>query len=131
MPASPWKTLREVKPEQDYLVQLTYLPLKRYSTIFRFLRFTSAIKKQLGCTEGVVGFSMRASPLKRDFWTLSVWTDREALLTFTQNAPHGQIMDALDGHMRKTAFIEWQIKGSELPPSWEDALKRFAARQAV
>jgi quinol monooxygenase YgiN len=98
--------------------------------MFRFLRHTSAIQKQLAGAEGAVGFSVRASPLTREFWTLSVWTDRGALMKFTRNLPHSQVMKSLEGHMRKTVFIEWQCKGSELPPSWKSALRRFEGRQA-
>ena len=131
MPASPWTTFREVKADQVYLVQLTYLPLKRYRMLFRFLRYSSVVQKQLASAEGAVGFSLRAKPLRREFWTMSVWTNREALMDFTRSAPHYEIMRALDRHMRKTVFIDWQCKGSELPPAWKSALKRFEAGRAA
>ena len=33
-------------------------------------------------------------------------------------------MTAMVPYMGKTRFIRWTITGSELPPSWEDALRR-------
>jgi hypothetical protein len=34
-------------------------------------------------------------------------------------------MTALAPYMDKTKFVRWVIKGSELPPRWDDALSRF------
>ena len=125
MPASPWKHFAEAKADQEYLVQLTYLPLKRYRMLFRFLRYSAAIQKQLANADGLLGFSLMAHPVSREFWTLSVWTSRDALMRFTGNMPHGHVMQALSGRMRPTVFIDWRINGSQCPPSWKDVLERF------
>jgi hypothetical protein len=39
----------------------------------RFFRGVSAVRKQLANADGLVGYTLRAKPLARDYWTLSVW----------------------------------------------------------
>jgi hypothetical protein len=130
MPARPWQILDQAEPQRDYLVQLSYLPLVRYRSLPRFGRWLLAIQKQLSQTKGVVGYSLLARPLKREFWTLSAWSDRSALHDFVRAAAHVRAMSALRGHMGQTVFIEWALAGKDLPPRWNDALKRFHERGA-
>jgi hypothetical protein len=125
MPARPWQSLDQAEPQREYLVQLSYLPLVRYRSLLRFGRWLLTIQKQLSQTKGVIGYSLLAHPLKREFWTLSVWLDRSALHDFVRAAAHVRAMSALRGHMGQTVFIEWTLAGKDLPPLWNDALKRF------
>ena len=69
MPASPWRNFRRTEPEVEYLVQLSYLPLVRYSGLAKFARWLLAIQRQLGQTAGIIGYSLLAHPFQRDFWT--------------------------------------------------------------
>jgi hypothetical protein len=59
------------------------------------------VRRQLLATEGVVGFSMLAKPLRKHYATLSVWRDESALEAFAQAHPHDRLMTDLvpgDGH---------------------------------
>jgi len=51
--------------------------------------------------------------------------DKEALNNFFRSAPHAKAMKALRAHMGQTCFIEWTVADSTLPPTWNDAMKRF------
>ena len=66
-------------PGREYLALLSYLPLKRYRTIPRFLGYARRVEVQLAETAGVIGYALRARFTKRDFLTLSVWESEEAL----------------------------------------------------
>ena len=127
----PWKSLATPEPDRDYLFLLSYLPLSRLRSLPRFIRYTLGIRRQLGRTPGVLGYSMRAKLPRGDFWTLSVWEDEEALAAFVRLNPHGDVMSALERHMGRTRFVRWSASGSAVPPSWEEALERgrSAARQ--
>ena len=46
-------------------------------------------------------------------------------MDFVHKVPHGRVMTALAGDMGETRFARWKLKGSEVPPSWGDALKRL------
>ena len=105
----------------------SFLPLKRLGKAFRFLRYASAVGRQLEGTAGVVGFSVRASVFRKRFWTLSAWESTGRLMEFVRTAPHVDVMKGMKGHMQPTKFLQWRVAGSDLPPSWDDALRRLDA----
>lgn len=72
MPDLPWTARAEMEPGSDYLVMASHLPLKRISATVRFFRGVAAVRRQLAAADGLVGYTLRARPLARDYWTLSV-----------------------------------------------------------
>lgn len=121
---SPWKRLAEPDPHGEYLVLLTYLPLRRYRTIPRFLSDTRRIAEQLEGVRGVIGYSLKANPLRKDFWTLSAWENEVALRGFSYAGVHRDVMLGLREEMGPTKFTRWTMRGRELPPDWKRALAR-------
>ncbi|HEX8137471.1 MAG TPA: DUF3291 domain-containing protein [Pyrinomonadaceae bacterium] len=124
---SRWKSFASIDPEREYLAQLSYLPLKSYRAIPRFLRYTSQIERQLAESRGLAGYSLQAQLLGKRFWTLSVWEDEQALMEFVYRLPHSDVMKSLISHMAQTKFTQWKTKGSALPPPWADAKARMKA----
>ena len=108
---------------------LSYLPLKRGLRIPWLLVHTVRIMGQLRRSRGLIGYSLRARLAAKRFWTLSVWEDEAALRGFVHAEPHARTMAALAPHMGEARFFRWTLKGSELPLSWEDALKRSERAQ--
>jgi quinol monooxygenase YgiN len=127
VPDLPWTTRAEMEPGSDYLVMASHLPLKRISSAVRFFRGVSAVCKQLAATDGLVGYTLRAKPLARDHWTLSVWTDETALREFMHTPPHVQLMTSLKPIMGPTKFVTWRISTADGRPSLAGALERLAA----
>ncbi len=125
MPTTPWKKCADTEPNNPYVVFLTYLPLKRYRMIPRFLFYTVRILVQLTKSRGLVGYSLRANLFKNSFWTLSVWQDQSALRDFAFKGFHREVMKLLRNDMGSTKFIKWTLEGTAVPPSWEDAMRRF------
>jgi quinol monooxygenase YgiN len=109
---------------REYFALLSSLPLNKYRAIPGFLRFSSQIQKQLRATPGVIGYSLRAKLLSRNFWTLSAWADEKALTDFVAKIPHEQAMQAMMPHMGPTKFTKWKVFGSALPLQWEEAMRR-------
>ena len=124
MPAKPWVTFRQPDPEREYLVLLTVLPLKHLRDLGVFLLYTWRILGQLRRTPGLLGYSLLAHILRRQFWTLSVWEDEAALQQFVIASPHSYIMRALQEKMGQTRFVRWRMWGAEFPPRWQEALTR-------
>jgi quinol monooxygenase YgiN len=93
----------------------------------RFFRAVSAVRKQLATAEGLIGYTLRAKPLARDYWTLSVWTDATALRQFMRTPPHVQIMTSLKPVMGPTKFVTWKISAADSRPSMAAALEHLAA----
>lgn len=125
MPDLPWTTRREMETGHTYLVMASHLPPARITATGRFFRAVAAIRKQLRTSDGLIGYTLRARPLSRDYWTLSVWSDRAALQQFMRTAPHVGVMSSLKPHMGTTKFIQWEITAADGQPTWKDALDRL------
>jgi quinol monooxygenase YgiN len=121
---SPWITFAPADAHREYLALLSYLPLKKYSAVPSFFRFTFKIQKQMRAAPGAIGYSLRAKILRRNFWTLSVWEDQKALKDFVAKIPHAEAMRAMTPHMGPTKFTQWKVVGSSLPLSWNEAMQR-------
>ncbi|HZU88861.1 MAG TPA: hypothetical protein VE993_06355 [Stellaceae bacterium] len=125
MPTLPWRSFAPAAPERRCVVLLTYLPLKGGRHVPGFLLHTARIVAQLRRSGGLLGYSLRAELPAKRFWTLSAWQDEARLRDFVGAEPHARTMTALAPHMGATRFIRWTLAGAELPPRWEDALRRW------
>jgi quinol monooxygenase YgiN len=125
MPTMPWRSFDRAEPERSYGVLLSYLPLNSGGPIPGFLLDTARIMAQLRKSRGLLGYSLRAQLMAKRFWTLSAWQDEAALHDFVHAQPHVRTMAALTPHMGAIRFVRWTLKGSQLPPRWEDALRRW------
>jgi len=122
---SPWITFTPAEAQREYHALLSYLPLNKYWSIPGFIRFSLQIQQQLRSTPGVIGYSLRAKILSRNFWTLSVWQDQNTLMDFVAKIPHGEAMKAMIPHMGSSRFAQWRVAGSSLPLSWDEAMQRL------
>jgi len=127
---SPWIKFAAPDTNREYFALLSYLPLNKYRAIPAFLNFTFQIQKQLRTTPGIIGYSLRAKPLSRNFWTLSAWDTEKTLMDFVTKVPHGQAMRAMMPHMGPTRFTKWKVLGSALPLQWEEAMGRSQRGEA-
>jgi hypothetical protein len=125
MPTIPWRTKHAAGPDTEYLVMASSLPLRSIIRVPGFIGLTAAVVRQLERTDGLVGYSLRAQPLAKTFWTLSAWTDDAALAAFVRRMPHAGVMRKLRPHMGPTRFTTWQVAGSGLPVSWDDAIQHL------
>jgi hypothetical protein len=127
-PPLPWKAFAEPQPEREYLILLTFLPLRRLSKLPRFLAFVRKIRTQLDARpDGLVGYSLLAKPLRSDYWTLSAWEDAAAIGRFIAESPHREAMEELPTVLTGFRVTRWTSPGSAIPPSWSDALARGEA----
>jgi hypothetical protein len=125
MPTIPWREAHRPEPDADYLVMASRLPLRSLTKVPWFMGLTVSVVRQLERTDGLVGYSLRAQPLAKTFWTLSAWTDDDALAAFTRAMPHVSVMARLRPHMSQTRFTTWRVPGSGLPIRWDDAIGRL------
>lgn len=126
---SPWIKFAPPDTNREYFALLSYLPLNKYRAIPAFLKFSFLIQKQLRTTPGVIGYSLRARLLSRNFWTLSAWAEEKSLMDFVVKIPHAQAMKAMIPHMGPTRFTKWKVLGSALPLRWEEAMKRSQEKE--
>ncbi|WP_374104644.1 hypothetical protein [Streptomyces sp. GESEQ-4] len=74
---------------------------------------------------GACGASLIARPLKREFYTLSAWEDRDALYAYAQTEPHRGIMTSLRPTMRTSTFTFWEVNAVQFPITWAEAERRL------
>ena len=84
---SPWKSVAELDSEASYLVLASRIPPKSVASTWKLFRGSMAVRRQLLATDGVIGFSMLAEPLRKHYATLSVWRDAAALDAFAGRIP--------------------------------------------
>jgi hypothetical protein len=116
-----------MEPGREYVVLASYLSLKRLVSTPRFLRDVWVIRRQLAGADGLVGYTLRAQPWTRDYWTLSVWQDGEALGRFVTARPHAQVMVSLRPLMGATKFHQWTINAADGMPTLTTAVIRLTA----
>jgi len=124
---TPGRSLLPPDRGREYLALLSYLPLKGFRKMLTLQRQTGEIRAQLASTPGLLGYSFRAKLLSHRFWTLSIWEDERALMAFVARDPHRATMGTLQPYMAETAFTRWPIRGSDVPPSWDEAMQRADA----
>ncbi len=124
---SKWRQIQPLEDGREYTVLASRIPARRLSSTGRLFRGSRAVTAQLAQTDGVVGFSLLARPIHKEYATLSVWIDETALHSFATSTPHARLMTDLAPEMSATRFVRWTIDGSAGRPQWEDALARLAA----
>jgi len=124
---TPWRSLLPSDGGREYLALLSYLPLRGFRKMLTLQRQTGKVRAQLASTPGLVGYSFRAKLMSHRFWTLSIWEDERALTAFVGRDPHRVTMGILEPYMAETAFTRWTIRGSDVPPSWDEAMQRADA----
>ena len=117
--------MKQLQPDHEYVVLASSIPALSRRSTGRLFRGAGAVRKQLSDTEGVVGFSLLARPMRKQYATLSVWDDEPALAAFAQGNPHRGLMTTLAPDMGPTKFVRWTVSGSDGRPSWKDALRRL------
>jgi len=124
MPSSPWRSCHPPDPSREYLVLLSFLPLKRRRRIPLLLISAFRIVRQLRRSSGLIAYSLYTELTAARFWTLSVWENELALQAFVHASPHVEAMRVLIPHMGPTRFVRWTVSGTGLPISWDEALRR-------
>lgn len=131
-PPRPWKKLAEVDPDREYVAFTSRFFLRSPLRLPSFMRYSNRIMKQINETEGVVGWSLGAHLPKLEFHTLSAWESPEALRTFLKAGAHGESVAAFANDMRRdSVFVQFTVKGSELPLVWREAVTRQNERLAA
>lgn len=94
-----------------------------------FLLGALRIWRQSLRSPGLLGVSLRAFPLRGQYWTLSAWTGEQALRAFMRTDPHGAFMRKARPWMRDATFRFWELPAGELDAKtlWESAQYQLAA----
>ncbi len=119
-----WKSFSEVNPKSKYLAQASIIERKSIWSFFSFLMQARKVQGQLKTAKGLVGYSMRMEFFGKKGGVLSVWANESALTEFAHTGQHSQAMKKFKPLTESYKVIKWEISGSEVPPKWEEALKK-------
>ena len=108
----------------EFLCVATFLPVQRWRDVLPFLRMTSRVERQLAESEGLVRYGLRADPLRKRFWTFTVWQGRDAANAFVAAEPHATAVRRFrDWAGEGAAFVEWESAEGSI--DWGEALRRL------
>jgi hypothetical protein len=134
MPTLPWTPAEQPQPGGEAIVLGSQLRLRSYRHIVGFLRAAMQIRKQVHDSPGAYGVSLIAQPMRKTFWTLSAWSDEDALNAFVRTSPHTEVMQRFHDRLTDASFTTWRRPVSELPEPnssakelWHEAKERLAA----
>lgn len=125
----PWTggSGQQVTTDQDAFVMGSRFELKsRWRSPAFFLRSMS-IWRQARRSPGLLGVSLRAYPVRGEFWTLSAWTGEAALRQFARTDPHRTIMQQARPWTKSATFRFWSVPADVLSAKdlWTSAEQRI------
>jgi heme-degrading monooxygenase HmoA len=80
-----------------------------------FFRSALTVRRQVCRSPGAIGVSLLAQPLHKTFWTLSAWSDQDALDSFVRTEPHLGIMTRYHDRIADAEFAAWTASTGSLP----------------
>lgn len=112
-------------PDSATVAQVTRLELRRFRHVPGFLIEALRIRRAAQQAPGAIGITLRAAPLRRSFWTLSIWTDQASVDAFVSHETHLATMRRFRSRMAGSRFLAWQLEPGTSPPTWDHALQRL------
>ena len=90
-----------------------------------FDRYTRRLVAALeaGTFAGLVGFSVRKTLFSNEVWTMSAWTDGEAVAGFARSSLHREAMAQAGDAIRSLRVRRVQVPPAAIPLSWKQALR--------
>jgi len=113
-------------PPTPRTVMASRLELSRLRHVPAFLIASIRLRRAIPHANGAIGLGLRARPLARTFWTLSAWTDQQALQAYNHSPLHREIVERFRPHMASSTFRFYPAQDGT-PPRWDDALRRLNA----
>ena len=94
------KAIGEVSPSY-FCDPLAPERIRRYRDVPRFLLDSLLIRRQVRFTTGALGVGLKAYPLRREFLTLSAWSDRGAIRDLVRAEPHASAIWPLSARVHE------------------------------
>ena len=131
MPTLPWTVPNPAPPGSQAYAMASRFEVRSLKDVPRFFLRALAAWRQVRSAPGCLGASLIAQPMRRVFYTLSAWQDRDALSAYAGTRPHRDIMVGLRPTMRVGTFVFWDAPTDQLPLTWDDAKRRLAEQARI
>lgn len=124
-PPQPWKQIATIDPEREYVAFTSRFFLESPLRVPAWVKQARKIMQQVDVAPGIVGWSLGANLPRLEFYTLSAWEDADSLRSFLQAGAHGDARAKFNQAMRRPSiFVQFSVRGSDLPLRWDDAVAR-------
>jgi len=131
----PWVRRKQTELGSDAVMLVTWFtfhsPWRAAVFLVVGLPITIRLWWQALRSPGNLGVSMKVNPFT-GFWSLSAWTDRQAIAAYTRTDPHGSAMDRLRHRMEEFARASWTVSTTDVPATlgstemvWSQAEQRL------
>lgn len=120
---TPWQSYSRAAPERDYVALLSYLPLNSAWHLPRLVLYSTRIRRQLRKSSGLIGYSLRAGRCQAVLDSVCVGGRGGATGARCRAAACGY-HGGTGPIYERDALRPMEREGSELPPRWDDALRR-------
>jgi len=131
MPAAilvlPWRGNARIKHADRRLVFASRFDANGWRSAFTLMLRSAAVYRAAAKAPGCRGASLVARPIKRAYYTMSVWDDETALAAFARSTTHRKAIVALwsagevDG-----VLMSWWTDGPGRP-TWGEVIRRTSA----
>lgn len=119
-----WVRPDSSESHKELLCIATFLPVRRWRSVIPFLRMSFKVEKQIRQSSGLVRYGLRTNLPRKQFWTLSVWADRKATMSFVSAEPHQTAVRNFERWAGAgAAFVEWTTGDAGF--SWKTALEKL------
>lgn len=119
-----WTSFADPDPDADLQGVVGYLNPSGYLTVPKVLWHTRAIEAQLAESEGLLGYALRASLPRKQFWAVAAWDSDASLRNYVESDPHAAIRAALKPAMAESWFERFDVTGADVPLDVDEALER-------
>ena len=120
----PTTVVNRAAPEGRFVGAATYLPIRRWRDVLSAFRLSNRVESQLKQSEGIVSYSLAVDPLRRHFWTCSLWTEEAAMKAFVADEPHATaVRNFAEWADNGATFAEWETRSGDLV--WADAFSHL------
>ncbi|GAA2056363.1 hypothetical protein [Williamsia deligens] len=126
MPTLPWApgSARTGLDRGEVVVMASRFELTSYRDVPAFFLAALRVHQQVRRADGAIGVSLVARPLHRTFFTVSSWTEREAVTAMIRCEPHRSVMTTFRECTADSAFVFWTAP-ADVRPDWADAYRRL------
>ena len=109
---------------ESFLAAATFIPIRTGGGVFKSAKLSNQVEKQLKQTPGIIAYSLAVNPLRKQFWTYSLWADLDAMATFSKAEPHASGVNLFESVAGEgAAFVEWKTPDARL--RWDDAFEHL------
>jgi heme-degrading monooxygenase HmoA len=125
VPTLPWIKVDEPTSGMEAVVMTSRFRVRGFRHVLPFFLAAMRVHKQVRAADGALGVSLIAHPLRKEFFTLSAWRDKDALEAMVRSEPHRSVMQRQRGVMAESTFRFWNLPTEALPPTWPDAQRQL------